>query len=96
MAHWQRVLPGRILEVGYEKLVDAQESGSREILAYCGLPWNDACLNFHENAAPVTTASATQVREPMYRRALDRWRHYEPQLGELKTLLREQGITLPD
>jgi tetratricopeptide (TPR) repeat protein len=96
MAHWQRALPGRILEVSYEKLVDAQEAGSRDILAYCGLPWNDACLNFHENAAPVTTASATQVREPMYRRALDRWRHYEPQLGELKTLLREQGVTLPD
>lgn len=94
MAHWKRVLPGRILEVNYEELVDNQEAGSRTIIDYCGLPWDDACLNFHENAAPVATASAVQVREPMYRSALNRWRRYEPQLGELMALLRSEGISI--
>jgi tetratricopeptide (TPR) repeat protein len=94
MAHWQRVLPGRILEVGYEALVDAQEAGSRKIVEFCDLPWNDACLDFHQNASPVATASAVQVREPMNRRTIDRWRSYEEQLVELQSLLRSEGITI--
>lgn len=94
MAHWQRVLPGRILEVQYEELVETQEAGSRRIIDFCGLAWNDACLHFHENQAPVATASAVQVREPMNRRAVDRWRRYEPQLAELQQLLSSRGITV--
>lgn len=94
MAHWRQVLPDRILEVDYESLVNAQESGSREIISFCGLSWDDACLRFHENAAPVATASAAQVREPMNRKSVDRWRRYEPQLGELMTLLRDAGIAV--
>jgi tetratricopeptide (TPR) repeat protein len=94
MTHWQRVLPERILEVQYETLVDAQESSSRELLEFCGLPWHDACLRFEKNPGPVATASVVQVREPIYRSALRRWKHYGPQLSELRELLREAGIPL--
>jgi tetratricopeptide (TPR) repeat protein len=94
IAHWQHVLPGRVLEVSYEALVDDQENVSRRIIEFCKLPWNDACLRFHENDSPVATASAVQVREPMNRRSVDRWRRYEPQLAELKSLLRTHGIDI--
>ncbi|MEO9079543.1 MAG: sulfotransferase [Rhodanobacter sp.] len=92
MAHWQRVLPGRILEIDYEGLVDSQEVHSRRLLEFCELPWNDACLRFETNPAPVATASATQVREPIYRSAVRRWKKYEPQLHDLLTLLEQSGI----
>lgn len=95
IAHWQRAFPGRILEVRYEDLVDTQETSSRQLLEFCGLPWRDDCLRFEQNAAPVNTASAVQVRRPVYRSALQRWRKYEPQLGRLRTVLSEQGIELP-
>lgn len=87
MAHWQRVLPGRILEVQYEQIVADQEPETRRLLEFCGLPWEDACLSFERNAAPVATASAVQVREPLYASAVGRWRRYEAQLGELRALL---------
>ncbi|MFS8063231.1 MAG: tetratricopeptide repeat-containing sulfotransferase family protein [Luteimonas sp.] len=92
MAHWRRVLPGRILELDYETLVDEQEASTRRLLEFCGLHWDAACLDFQDNAAPVATASAVQVRSPMYRSAVGRWRRYEPQLGELLQLLHEAGI----
>ena len=94
MAHWQRTFPGRILEIQYETLVDTQESTSRRLLEFCGLPWNDACMRFEENQGAVATASAVQVRAPIYRNALKRWKNYEPQLGELQALLRDAGIPL--
>jgi len=94
MAHWKQLFPGRILEVDYETLVDAQEASSRQLLEFCGLPWNDACLNFESNQAPATTASAVQVREPIYRNALKRWKQYEAQLTDLQELLRNAGIAL--
>lgn len=94
MAHWQKVLPGRILEVQYEALVDSQEEHSRRIIEFCGLPWNDACLSFENNPAPVNTASAVQVRSPVYRSALKRWKKYEPDLDELIALLESNGITI--
>ncbi|OOG59450.1 sulfotransferase [Rhodanobacter sp. C03] len=94
MAHWQRVLPGRILEVAYETLVDSQEASSRQLLEFCGLPWNDACMHFEANPTPVATASAVQVRAPIYRSALKRWKKYGPQLNELRDLLNEAGISI--
>jgi tetratricopeptide (TPR) repeat protein len=94
MAHWQHEFPGRILEVQYETLVDTQESSSRQLLAFCGLPWHDGCLRFEENPSPVATASMVQVRQPIYRSALQRWKNYEPQLSELHELLRGAGILL--
>ncbi|OOG59448.1 sulfotransferase [Rhodanobacter sp. C03] len=94
MAHWQCVFPGRILEMDYETLVESQEASSRRLLEFCGLSWNDACLSFENNPAPVNTASAVQVRAPVYRSALKRWKKYEPQLRALQALLDEAGIKL--
>jgi Flp pilus assembly protein TadD len=92
MAHWREVLPGRILEVDYETLVESQETCSRQLLEFCDLPWHEACLRFEDNATPVATASAVQVRAPIYRTAIQRWRKYEPQLGRLRAVLTEAGI----
>ncbi|PXV53282.1 Tetratricopeptide repeat-containing protein [Dyella jiangningensis] len=96
MAHWQRVLPGRILEVDYEALVDDQAGQSRRIIDFCGLDWNDACLHFHENSSPVSTASAVQVREPMNRRSLQRWKRYGAPMDALRLLLEHEGIAVRD
>lgn len=92
MAHWKRVLPGRILEVDYETLVATQEASTRQLLEHCGLPWNEACLHFERNQAPSTTASSVQVRAPMHRDAVRRWTKYEKQLKDLRTLLSDAGI----
>lgn len=94
MAHWQRALPGRVLEVDYETLVDAQEATTRRLLAFCDLPWDDACLHFERNPAPVVTASAVQVRAPIYRSAIGRWKNYASELHELRDLLTGAGIKL--
>ncbi|WP_128971186.1 tetratricopeptide repeat-containing sulfotransferase family protein [Bradyrhizobium tropiciagri] len=88
MAHWCRVLPaGSVLDVRYEDVVGDLESQARRIIAHCGLPWDDRCLSFHRTERPVRTASATQVRKPIYRSAVGRWRVYEDQLEPLLTAL---------
>ncbi len=92
MRHWMQVFPGRILELSYEDLVLSQESTTRALLAHCGLAWDEACMRFEENQAPTATASVVQVREPMQRGYLARWRRYEHQLGPLREYLRSQGI----
>ncbi len=86
MRHWNKVLPGRIHTVNYEQLVGGQEAVTRALLNYCGLPWNDACLEFHRNARSVHTASNTQVRQPLYADAIDRWKKYAAHLGPLLDL----------
>jgi tetratricopeptide (TPR) repeat protein len=84
MAHWHRVLPaGSILDVRYEDVVADLETQARRIIAYCGLSWHHDCLSFHKTDRPVRTASATQVRQPIYNSAVGRWRAYEPHLGPL-------------
>jgi tetratricopeptide (TPR) repeat protein len=84
MAHWHRVLPtGRILDVSYEETVADLEGAARRILGYCGLPWDPRCLDFHLTERVVRTASATQVRRPIYTGSIGRWRAYEPSLGPL-------------
>ncbi len=89
MRHWHQVLPhGRILEVHYEDTVADLEGTARRIVAHCGLPWDPRCLEFHRTERPVRTASATQVRQPIYRSAVGRWRPYEPFLGPLLAVLR--------
>jgi len=90
MAHWHRVLPAQsILDVRYEDVVADLEGQARRVIAYCGLPWDERCLSFHKTERPVRTASATQVRQPIYKSAVGRWRAYEAQLGPL---LRALGI----
>jgi hypothetical protein len=82
MAHWHRVLPGgRILDVRYEDVVADLEGQARRMLAYCGLDWDAACLDFHRTERPVLTASAAQVREPIYDRAIGRRRAHAPHLA---------------
>ncbi len=84
MAHWRTVLPpSSMLDVGYENVVDNLEEQARRLIDFCGLPWDDRCLSFHKTKRPVTTASCVQVRRPLYRSSLERWRRYEAHLGPL-------------
>jgi tetratricopeptide (TPR) repeat protein len=83
MDHWRRVLPAPLLEVDYEEIVADLEVGARRIVSSCGLEWEPACLAFHESKRPVRTASVAQVRQPIYKRSVARWKHYESALGEL-------------
>jgi len=97
MAHWHRVLPqGRILDVRYEDVVADLEGQARRILAHCGLDWDPHCLQFHRTERPVRTASATQVRQPIYRSAIGRWRVYEPYLQPLLAELNRADQANPD
>jgi predicted Zn-dependent protease len=84
MAHFDRVLPGRIHRVVYEHLIADTEGEVRRLLAYCGLPFEAGCLRFFENPRAVRTASSEQVRQPIYRAGLEHWRHYAAWLGELE------------
>jgi tetratricopeptide (TPR) repeat protein len=87
MAHFDEVLPGRVHRVIYERLVADLEGETRALLDYCGLPFEDACLRFHENRRAVRTASAGQVRRPIFTDAADHWRNFEPWLAPLKAAL---------
>ncbi len=87
MDHWHAVLPGRVLTVQYEEVVTDFESQVRRLLEHCELPWEDACLSYHETDRPVRTASSEQVREPLYTRSVHFWRNYEDKLGELIDVL---------
>ena len=92
LEYWRRALPSRILEVRYEDVVQHQEASTRRVIEFCGLSWDEGCLNFENNAAPVATASVVQVREPIYRTAVGRWKRYERELVGLKSLLVEGGV----
>ena len=89
MAHWDKLLPGRIMDVHYEELVADHEGVTRAMLEFCGLDWNDACTAPHETDRPVKTASRWQVRQPVYKTSLARWRRYEKHLGPLLAALKE-------
>jgi len=92
MDHWQRVLPGVIHSVSYEDVVADTESESRRLLEFCGLDWEDQCLRFYENKQASTTASAAQVRKPVYRSSLDRWTTYRDHLKPVEQILIEAGV----
>lgn len=96
MRHWHTILPGRILEVDYEALIDAPEATIRGLLGFCGLPWQDACLHFERNSAAVASASAAQVRSPLNRASLERWKRYGARLDPLRELLEAGGIHISD
>jgi tetratricopeptide (TPR) repeat protein len=95
MKHWQRVLPGKVLDVHYEETVGDLEAQVRRILAHCGLPFEEACLRFHETDRPVRTASSEQVRQPLYTRALGTWRRYEKHLQPWQEELADIIAELP-
>jgi tetratricopeptide (TPR) repeat protein len=87
MAHMDRALPGRVHRVIYEALVADPEREVRRLLDYCGLPFEEACLRFHENSRAVRTPSSEQVRRPIYADATEHWRRFEPWLDPLKAVL---------
>ena len=92
MEHWRAVIPGGFLDLDYEALVMDQEGMSRSLLAHCGLGWEEACLAFHRNSAPSATASAVQMRQPVYSTSVGKWRHYARQLEPLRARLEAAGI----
>jgi hypothetical protein len=91
MDHWDAVLPGFVLRVQHEDVVDDLETQVRRILEFCKLPFEQACLEFHRTDRSVRTPSSEQVRQPIYRRGLEQWRNYEPWLTPLKSALNNQG-----
>jgi hypothetical protein len=87
MAHYDRVLPRKVLRVYYEDLIAEPEREIRRVLDWLGLPFEEACLEFHSSKRAVNSASSEQVRSPLYRDAMEHWRRYEPWLGPLKEAL---------
>ncbi len=95
MAHWRAMLPAEtLLEIDYEDLVANQEQVSRRLVAHAGLEWQDACLAFERNAQSSLTASAAQVRQPMYRSSVGLWKRYREELAPLCTLLYDAGVDI--
>ena len=94
MRHWRQTMPGDILELSYEALVADQLGETRRMLVYCGLDWEDACRDFHLNPAASTTASAHQVRQPIYTSAVSEWRHYATQLAGVRAQLEAGGVAV--
>lgn len=99
MDFWREKLPeNSFIDVRYEELVSDQENKTKEILAYCGLPWDDSCLAFHENKRAVRTASTQQVRKPLYTSSIERWREYEqyltPLIEELAPVMKKHNYPL--
>ena len=84
MEHWDNVLPGQVLRVHYEQVIDDLEGQVRRILDFCGLPFESACLSFHETKRSVRTASSEQVRQPIFKTGLEQWKNYSVQLSELQ------------
>jgi hypothetical protein len=91
MAHWEAVLPGKILRVQHEQVVADLEGNVRRLLEFCGLDFEPACIEFHRTQRQVHSASSEQVRQPIYREGIEQWRHFEPWLGPLTAALGELG-----
>jgi tetratricopeptide (TPR) repeat protein len=94
MALWRERFGDRFMDISYEETARDLEPNARALIDFLGLPWEDACLEFHKQKAAVTTASAVQVRQPVHTRSIGRWRRYEKQLGPMRETLAEQGVTL--
>jgi len=96
MDHWRAVMPGFVHEIRYEDLVADQHGSTRALLAFCGLDWDDNCMRFHEAPGAAATASAAQVRQPIYSSSVGRWREYADQLEPLLAVLgRSDGVARP-
>jgi tetratricopeptide (TPR) repeat protein len=100
MNHWDRALPGKVLRIQHEELVEDLEGHVHRLLAFCGLEFEPACLEFHKTDRSIRTASSEQVRQPINRSGLDQWRHFEPWLDPLKRqlgeLLHPSGASMRD
>ena len=96
MEHWHAVLPGQILTINYENLVNDLQGTVTELLEYCGLPFENACLDFHLNRRAVATPSSEQVRQPLYTGALEHWKNYDEFLAPLRNTLAGRGWSEPD
>jgi hypothetical protein len=95
-AHWRDVLPaGRVLEIRYEEVIADLEASARRIVDHCGLAWDPNCIAFHEARRPVRTASASQVRRPIYRTSEGRWQAYRDHLGPLLSALGDLAEPVP-
>ncbi len=94
MAHWDALMPGEILTLKYEALIASPEREIRRLLDFCGLPWQASCLDFHLHSAPSTTASAVQVRQPLYASSIDLWRRFEEPLAGLRARLQAGHIDM--
>lgn len=94
MTHWMERRPDGMFELSYERLVADPDATVRALLDYCGLPWNERCLDFAGNLRLVRTASLEQVREPIHDRSVGAWRRYADQLGEMRVRLNEEGIAV--
>ena len=92
MQHWRKVMPGAVHEVEYEALVSRPEQVSRDLLAYCNLPWEEDCLSFHQRKTSVATPSAVQVRQGIYTNSVNRWQSYGDAMKPLYTLLKSAGF----
>lgn len=92
MAMWRETLPIEILDLPYEGVVADQEGWARKLIAHIGLPWNDACLSFHKTDRAVRTASAWQVKQPIYKRSVARWKRYGDAIEPLLSRLRQEGV----
>ncbi len=87
MDHWDKVLPGKVLKVQYEDVVDDLETQVRRVLDFCGLDFEEACINFHQTERAVRTASSEQVRQPLFRSGVDQWENFSPYLDPLRNVL---------
>jgi len=87
MQHWDEVLPGKVLRMQHEEVVEDLEGSVRRLLEHCGLPFEPACLEFWKTERNVRTASSEQVRRPIFKEGLDQWRNFEPWLGSLREVL---------
>jgi tetratricopeptide (TPR) repeat protein len=95
MTHWDRALPGKVLRVQYEDVVEDLEANVRRILEFCNLDFERACVDFHKTERRVHTASSEQVRQPINREGVDQWRNFDPWLGPFKAALAAQGLGVP-
>ena len=87
MAHWDAVLPGHVLTVNHEDVVDDLETQVRRMLDFVGLEFEQSCVDFHKTKRNIKTPSSEQVRQPIYKSATEQWRYFEPYLGPLKKVL---------
>jgi hypothetical protein len=91
MEHWKKTLRIPVMDVKYEEMVDDPEATSRALIDFCELEWDDRCLRFHESKRVVTTPSYDQVRRPIYKKSVARWKKYEKHLGPLKAALNDHA-----